>query len=312
MKWMEVRIPVPEEDLDPLVTALTSYGIFNMQIEDPNDVLTYEPKWTELLDKAALAKEMTAAVTIYFDETTGSEDTLIELTDYLKAYGIPPSALAHMSCLWRQESEWANAWKDYYHAERVTRFLTVVPSWESYVPETFDERIIQLDPGMAFGTGTHATTRLCLMALEMILRGGETVFDVGTGSGVLSIAAKVLGADHVWACDIDPVAVLAAQENIQLNPMAAGITVVQGDLLKDTEATCDVLVSNLLADILSTFPEDAYQTIRPGGYWISSGIVTHQVAPLLELMERAGFLLYHQYQEADWVCLIMRKPNLQG
>jgi len=147
------------------------------------------------------------------------------------------------------EEDWADNWKKYFEPARITHDLTIVPSWTEY-EATAGEKIIKLDPGMAFGTGTHPTTKMSLFALEQVLRGGETVLDVGTGSGVLSIASSILGAKDIYAYDLDEVAVRVAQENIELNPGMENIHVAPGDLLRGVEIEADVIVANILADIL--------------------------------------------------------------
>lgn len=172
-----------------------------------------------------------------------------------------------------EESNWATAWKKYYHPVRITRMLTIVPSWEAYQTSDPLEKIITLDPGMAFGTGTHPTTSLTLQALETVLRGGETLLDVGTGSGVLSIAAKYLGAKEVYAYDLDEVAVRAAKENMDMNEVAKDVHVAANDLLNGITIESDVIVANILADIILLMIPDAWRLLKQTGRLIVSGII---------------------------------------
>lgn len=165
-----------------------------------------------------------------------------------------------------------------------------MPSWETYQPVHKDEKIITLDPGMAFGTGTHSTTRLTLQALEVALRGGETVLDVGTGSGVLSIASKHFGAKTVQAFDLDEVAVRSAKENMALNPIAADVTVSANNLLAGITVSADVIVANILADIILLLIPDAYRLLKPEGTLIVSGIIEEKKQLVIDKMTEAGFL----------------------
>ncbi len=153
------------------------------------------------------------------------------------------------------EEDWATAWKKYYHPVQISDTFTIVPTWEEYTPASPDEKIIELDPGMAFGTGTHPTTTMCIRALEKTVQPGDTVIDVGTGSGVLSIAAAKLGASSVQAYDLDPVAVESAEMNVRLNKTDDIVSVGQNSLLEGIEGPVDLIVANLLAEIILLFPE---------------------------------------------------------
>ena len=179
----------------------------------------------------------------------------------------------------------------YYEPARITHDLTIVPSWTDY-KASVGEKIIKLDPSMAFGTGTHPTTKMSLFALEQVLRGGETVIDVGTGSGVLSIASSLLGAKEIYAYDLDDVAVRVAQENIDMNPWYGKYPrCYRGDLLKGVTQEADVIVANILADILIHLTEDAYRLVKDEGYLIMSGIISEKWDMVREWAEKAGFLL---------------------
>ena len=210
------------------------------------------------------------------------------------------------------EEDWADNWKKYYEPARITHDLTIVPSWTDY-DATTGEKIIKLDPGMAFGTGTHPTTKMSLFALEQVLRGGETVLDVGTGSGVLSIASSLLGAKEIFAYDLDDVAVRVAQENIELNPGMENIHVAAGDLLKGVEIEADVIVANILADILIHLTEDAYRLVKDEGYLIMSGIIKDKWNMVRESAEAAGFFLETHMIQGEWnACVFKKTKDISG
>ena len=170
------------------------------------------------------------------------------------------------------EDSWAEVWKKYYKPFYAGEHLVVKPTWEPFDPKPGD-RIIEIDPGMAFGSGTHETTGMCISLLEETIRGGEDIIDVGTGSGILAIAAALLGAGHVLAIDIDPDAVRVAGENVAHNQVENIVEVREGDLLKNTQETCQICVANIISDIIISFAAPLRNHIRPGGLFICSGVV---------------------------------------
>lgn len=277
MKWNEVKVTTESEAVEAVSNILMEAGASGVAIEDALDFENYqEDQYGELLDKETFSSlEEGAVVMAYFPETIFLpeilpfiKDSITELPEFGLNIGENIVEVSEV-----EESDWATAWKKYYHPVRVTRYLTIVPSWEKYEPKHEDEKIITLDPGMAFGTGTHPTTNLTLQALETVLRGGETVLDVGTGSGVLSIASSLYGAKDIYAYDLDEVAVRSAQENVDLNANTENIHVSANDLLVGVEQEADVIVANILADIIVLMVEDAWRLLKPEGTLIVSGII---------------------------------------
>ncbi|MBD8028331.1 50S ribosomal protein L11 methyltransferase [Ureibacillus sp. Re31] len=206
------------------------------------------------------------------------------------------------------EEDWATAWKQYYHPVKISERFTIVPTWEEYTPVSTDELIIELDPGMAFGTGTHPTTVMCLQALEKVINKGDTVVDVGTGSGVLSIAAAMLGAKKVHALDLDEVAVKSARENIKLNNVQHVAEVFHGNLLDTVTEQADVVVANILAEIIMTFTDDAFSIVKPGGLYVTSGIISAKKESVKSALEKSGFMIEEVLMMEDWVAIIARRP----
>ena len=215
---------------------------------------------------------------------------------------------AKLSSQTLDEEDWAENWKKYYEPTRITHDLTIVPSWTDYEPTT-GEKVIRLDPGMAFGTGTHPTTKMSLFALSQVLRGGETVLDVGTGSGVLSIASSLLGAKEIYAFDLDEVAVRVAQENIDLNSNTDNIHVSANDLLNGITQEADVIVANILADILVNLVEDAYRLVKDKGYLIMSGIIADKLDMVVAATQEAGFFLETHLIQGEWNALVFKKTD---
>lgn len=255
----------------------------------------------------------------YPDEPTASKVVagLQQLLAELRTYPIDVGR-ADIAVKVVKEEDWENAWKQYYKPVAVTENLVIKPTWEPYEAKP-GQLILELDPGMAFGTGTHATTSLCLRTLEERITPGMKVIDVGTGSGILAIAAAKLGASRVLALDLDPVAVSSAKENVRLNKLDDRIEIMQSDLLAvlrtqdrmmlpHAAVPADLVVANILAEIILQFIDDVYASLAPGGIYVVSGVIEKKQAEVQEALLRAGFLVEGTEREQDWVVLTARKP----
>lgn len=229
-------------------------------------------------------------------------------------------ALGHMSLMYPmpkpvytvvKETDWAEAWKQHYHPIRIGKKLLIRPLWVEFQTEP-DDIEITLDPGMAFGTGTHPTTQLCLEALEDTVTPGITVLDLGSGSGILSIAAVKLGAAQVLGLDTDLVAVHSAQENIEQNNVAEKITIQQGSLetVLSSARRFDMVVVNILARVIIPMCEDGLgQTVRPGGLAIFSGLIEDQADDVEAALHQTGLEPYKRRQRGDWIAIEARRPH---
>lgn len=313
MKWNEVKVETASEAVEAVSNILMEAGASGVAIEDALDIENFQSDaYGEILDKTTYTSLTEGALVMaYFPETTFLpeilpfiKESIAHLPEFGLAIGKNEITVSEVS-----DADWATAWKKYYHPVRISRYLTIVPSWEGYQVSDPNEKIITLDPGMAFGTGTHPTTRLTLQALEIFLRGGETVLDVGTGSGVLSIASKHFGAKEVYAYDLDEVAVRSAQENMDLNPVAKDVQVAANDLLKGIEIKADLIVANILADIILLLVADAYRLLKPGGHLIVSGIIEDKKELVLEAMTAQGFVVEQIFQQKDWYAIILKKSE---
>lgn len=315
MKWTQLTIKTESEAVEAVSNILMEAGAAGVAIEDAKDLENYQPDLLgEIINKDSLDFiQEGALVMAYFPETTYLPELLPGIET--KVYELPKFGLeigeAVITTNVLEEQSWETAWKKYYHPIAISRFLTIVPKWESYQPTRSDERVIYLDPGMAFGTGTHPTTYLSLHGLEMVLRGGETVVDVGTGSGVLSIASKHFGAKEVYAYDLDQVAVQAAEENMALNPVAKDVKVAANDLLTGVNLKADVVVANILADIILKLIPDAWRILKETGVLIVSGIIEDKKEEVVAAALEQGFVLQELLQKSDWYGLIFEKPALE-
>ena len=200
------------------------------------------------------------------------------------------------------EEDWANAWKDHYHTRRVGRRLVIKPSWLTYEPLR-DDVVVELDPGMAFGTGLHPTTDTCLQLLEDLVQGGERVLDLGTGSGILSLAAAGLGASSILAPDVEPVAVDAARANMA---SLHGIQVELGSLPLVPPETFDLVLANIIARVLIELAADLKSVLRPEARLLASGIIAEREGEVVAAFDAVGLVIERRVQAGDWVTLVAR------
>ena len=310
--WQELTITVSREAEEAVSNILIDLGSQGVAIDDSADYLGQVDQYGELFPEVEQSERV--KITGYYPDSVDIEAIAAQANKRLAeldGFGLETGDIQ----LTRQElaeEDWADNWKKYFEPARITHDLTIVPSWTEY-EATAGEKIIKLDPGMAFGTGTHPTTKMSLFALEQVLRGGETVLDVGTGSGVLSIASSLLGAKEIFAYDLDDVAVRVAQENIALNAGTENIHVAAGDLLKGVDIEADVIVANILADILVNLTDDAYRLLKDEGYLIMSGIISEKWDLVRESAEAAGFFLETHMIQGEWnACVFKKTKEISG
>lgn len=308
MKWQELTVYINRDAEEIVSHLLIENGSQGVAIKDSADYVGQKDRFGELYPEIEQSDNI--AITAYYPETidleTITKDIIKELETLSTSGFLPKDYRIDSHEL--SEENWAENWKKYYEPTRITHDLTIVPSWTSYAAQP-NEMVIKLDPGMAFGTGTHPTTKMSLYALEQVLRGGETVIDVGTGSGVLSIASSLLGARDIFAYDLDDVAVRVAKDNIDLNAHTQNIQVRSGDLLKGVTISADVIVANILADILILLIDDAYQLLKEDGFLILSGIISDKLEMLLEVLKGTGFVLETHLIQGEWNTLILKKTD---
>lgn len=313
MKWSEICIHTTNEAIEPISNILHEAGASGVVIEDPTDLVKeYDTTFGEIYqlnsedypDDGVIVKAYLPLNSFLPETVDGIKESINGLLSYNFDLGLNKVTISEV-----HEEEWATAWKKYYHPVKISQRFTIVPTWEDYEPVSTDELIIELDPGMAFGTGTHPTTVMSLQALEATVQKGDTVIDVGTGSGVLSIGAALLEASHVRAYDLDEVAVKSARENIELNNVNEVVTVGQNNLLNGVEGQADIIVANILAEIIVRFVDDAYKLVKNGGTFITSGIIMNKKEEVKEALTKAGFLIEEVMVMEDWVAIIAKKEQ---
>ena len=307
--WIEVRVITKSEALEPVSGIFYSLDCKGVAIEDPEDILGREqgPLTWDFADINVLEhKGKFAVVKAYFAE----EDNIEEILGYvneklveLKEMGIDlgEAKVEHEKMY---EEDWANTWKQYYKTSKVGEKIVVKPIWEEYEQKE-GELVVNLDPGMAFGTGTHETTRMCIQALEKYVKEESTVFDVGCGSGILAIAAAKLGAKLAVGVDLDPVAVESSIENVGYNNLN-NIEILHGNLVEVIDGKSDIVVANILAEIICILTDDVKRVMKDGGVFITSGIIHDRVDMVCEKLEATGFEVIEKNRDGEWNCIVAK------
>ncbi len=321
MDWLEFSITTDSETAEAIIELFNRHGHGGAVVEVPVDCLEDD------LATAAPPAQVIVRAYLPADDPEQDRDSGEKTPGRLLEEGLwalsmirplPAPQIRRLA-----EEDWANAWKQQYHVLRIGRRTRIVPAWEEYDAQP-GEVIVRLEPGMAFGTGLHPTTRLCLEAMESSVVPGCSVLDVGTGSGILAIAAARLGAASVLALDTDPVAVTVARENAGRNQVADQITVRQGSVRQAPgwspggaggtfylleEGVFDRVVVNILAPVIRSLAAGLAAHTAPGGQLIASGIIETQEADVLDSLRAHGFRLVSRAQEADWVALVVQREG---
>ena len=306
MDWTEVKIYIPTDHTDEaaaIANMAVPYGIY---IEDYSDLEqgAREIAHIDLIDEDLLARDRaTSIIHLYIDPQDNPPEAVAFLRERLTAAAIPYEVDAETV----REEDWANNWKKYFKPLPVGEKLLICPSWET-ADNPDGRKLLSIDPGMAFGTGGHDTTRLVLETLERHITDGCDFLDIGCGSGILSIAACLLGAGSALGVDIDALAVRTAKENGELNGLTEPkYTILKGDLAKDVSGKYPVIAANIVADAIIALSPAVPALLADGGVYITSGIIDTREQDVLAALEKCGFTVVERHEHGGWLCLVCKR-----
>ena len=318
MKWLELKIDAAPAGLEPVSALLEDLGITGLVIDDEGDFQDFlehnHAYWDYVDDQLMQEKKGLCRITFYLEDSPDGYNTLAQVRMALSRvkqehpeYGRLLLTMENM-----EDADWENNWKQFYKPMEIGDRLTVIPEWESTgVPE--GRVALRLNPGLTFGTGSHATTRLCLTALEKHITGGQTVLDLGCGSGILSIAALLLGADHAAACDIDEKCMDVAYENAALNGVGRDrYTVRWGDVVTDQAlrqelgGPYDVVVANIVADVIKALASTVRPLVKEGGIFLCSGIIDDRAEEVAQCLRDNGWTIAETRSSEGWFSYLCR------
>lgn len=318
MEWLEVTVKTVSPAIELLGARLTAIGYDSFIVDDSSDFQTFLQENTQYWDYVDedLAEKMrdVSQIRLYIEHDAQAPEKLSALKSELEVFRAqnPDRELGTLEVTLEnlQEEDWENSWKQYYQPIPVGKRILIVPEWLH--PENPEGRVpVLLDPGMIFGTGAHASTQMCLKALESHIQGGEAVIDLGSGSGILSIAALLLGAEKAVGVDIDPKAEDIARENAALNGLTAPrFTAVTGNVIGDeammralSQTKYDIVLANIVADVIIPLAPVVPNFMQAGGLFICSGVLNTRLAEVEAALDAAGLRVTDRQEQNDWCCL---------
>lgn len=313
MDWIEVAIKTTTQGADIAAHFFYEVGVQGVVIEDPDDIrlAELEARTWDYIDESVL-RDMDEAVLVkgYLYEDVAVFDKLQLIRDRTKwaltqDFGLNLGTLEMILTNVREE-DWANNWKKYYKPIKVSERIVIKPTWETYEP-TMGECVLELDPGMAFGTGTHETTVLCIQAIDKAVHPSASLLDVGCGTGVLAIAGLLMGAKRADCVDIDSNAVRVARENAVLNHVQDKMTVYEGNLLDKIQGTYTIVVANIIADVVIQLSDFIGNYLEPAGVFIASGIILDRLEEVMTAVTKAGLTITHKQTMGEWAVVVSRK-----
>lgn len=314
MKWAEVSIKTTHEATDVIAELFQDVGASGVVIEDPELVNNYiDAGMWDFSDIARTDDTDTVTVKAYLPADDELDGRLARFADSVENFKQQAPEIKKGDCLisWQlvQDEDWADNWKQYFHTDKVGKHIVIKPTWEDYLAQP-DDIVVELDPGAAFGTGTHPTTAMCIRNLEKLVKRDMRVFDVGTGSGVLAIVAAKLGARDVTAMDYDKMAVQVAAENIKQNQVDDVVKTGVSDILKSFTGKADLIVANIIADIIIELFDELDEYLAPGGKLLVSGIITERLNDVTEACQLHGFSVRDVTVEKGWAAMVINRGEL--
>ncbi|MEG2769193.1 MAG: 50S ribosomal protein L11 methyltransferase [Oscillospiraceae bacterium] len=302
MEWTDITVETTREFADTVEAITIGISGNGIYIEDYADIeaQVLEMAHVDLIEPELLAKDKNKIIVHMY---LSKEQNVAEVTDLLNERFLASEVKYSLKLTGVQQEDWENGWKAYYHPMEIGERLAICPSWEDYKT---DRVVMQLDPGMAFGTGTHETTALCLTELDRVIKGGERVLDIGTGSGILAIGSLLLGAAEADGVDIDPMCVRTAGENATLNGVMDKFNVKIGDLSDKATGTYDVITANIVANAIIALSPCVPSLLKENGVYITSGIIDTRENEVVEAIIKTGLKIADIHRLNGWVCIVAK------
>ncbi|GMG96032.1 50S ribosomal protein L11 methyltransferase [Tepidimicrobium xylanilyticum] len=308
MKWVEVQIKTTTEAEELVTSIMYELGVTGLAIEDPMDILAFqqsEEDW-DFIDPSIINQDYEGVIIkAYFPEDENLSDKIDLVRENIERipYKERGKRLGEVTITEVYEEDWAESWKKYYKPVKIGKRIVIKPTWEEYKAGE-DELIVELDPGMAFGTGTHETTMMCIEALEDYVKNGHTVFDIGCGSGILSIVAAKLGAEKVVGVDLDSVCVKVSNENISINGVEDVVETRQGNLFEAVHEKAHVIVANIIAEVIVEMVDYINEYLFDEGIFIASGIITEKLEKVKAKLMEKGFKILEIKCIGQWASIV--------
>lgn len=315
MQWLELKIDAAPAGLEPVSALLEDLGITGLVIDDEGDFQDFlehnHAYWDYVDDQLMQEKKGLCRITFYLEDSPDGYNTLAQVRMALSRvkqehpeYGRLLLTMENM-----EDADWENNWKQYFHPIKIGERLLIRPTWEDEY-DADGRAVLHLEPGLAFGTGSHETTRLCLEALEKNIKGGERVLDVGCGSGILAIASLLLGAESATGVDIDELAVKTAEENGKMNGFDGDrLKFIHGDLADKVSGKFNIVVANIVADIIIMFCKTVPEFMADNAVFITSGIIDIREQEVVDAFAENGFEIIARHADGGWRCFECRRKN---
>ncbi len=313
MKWIEVEVVTTPVASEAIVAVMYEMGISGLSIEDPRDFEEHNHKptdWDYIEEELINVDPNKVIIKAYLSENVNYNEKITLLKEKIHTianYFDVGSGEVNISEVF--EEDWASNWKQFYKPVKVGRKVVIKPTWEEYQCEDSNNVIIEMDPGMVFGTGTHETTKMCIQLLEEYVKMDMHVLDVGCGSGILGITALKLGANRCVSVDIDVDAVKVTTENAELNHVADKITAKEGDLLKVVSGEFNIIVANIIADVIISLSTVINPYLNKDGIFIASGIIKDRYEEVKEQLLKNGFIIQKELFMGEWVAVSVAVPR---
>ncbi|EJU20606.1 ribosomal protein L11 methyltransferase [Peptoanaerobacter stomatis] len=310
MNWNEISVSTTTQATEIISNIFIEIGSKGVMIEDPSDFY-YQTKdelaWDYIEKEVFDYGHEDVKIIGYFSQEEDIEQKINDLKERLSKLGDIGVELGTLEISKKiiYQKNWENEWKKYFKTQKISKNIVIKPSWENYEKQA-DEKIIEIDPGMAFGTGTHETTKMCINAIEKYIKSEDILIDIGCGSGILSIAGAILGAKKVIAVDLDKLAVKISKENVELNNYQDIIEVRHGNLTDVITEKADIIVANIIADAIVMLSENIKDFMKEDAYFISSGIINEKADYVKENLIKNGFEIIEHNNDKEWNCIVAK------